>query len=146
MILDRGTYKLIESHFKTYIADKAYVSLLREEIAESICPAPDSGGRKGAVSDPTAGKAMRIEKETKEYTPWFEVIELTVNYFDDEAKREYGDVRNGKGEYIRKVYFDGLPLVRTMHALDISEGTYFNWRRDILNRAAIFASAYGLIE
>lgn len=145
MILDRKIYKLIESHFKSYTADKSYVAMRTEEIAENITSVP-GGSNKSGHSDPTLRKAIRIEAETGEIQAWLDVVEATEKYFDEQAMKEYGKVETGKGEYIRLLYFQNKSQFRVTDALDISEGTFWNWRKDILNRAAIYASARGLIE
>lgn len=147
MILDRATYKLIEMHFKTYTADKEYVLLKSKEIAENITSVPGGANkRQSAAPDPTARKAIRIEREVGTLKDWLEVIESTVSYFDDESRNQYGNTKNGKGEYIRLVYFKDRTKYSVMSDLEISEGTFFMWRRDVLNRAAILASRKGLID
>ena len=147
MILDRKTYKDIEMHFKAYLADKEYVDLKSREIAENITSVPGGSSRRGrGVPDPTARKAIRIETELKPITDWIEVIEATEKYFDDQAKKDGIDLKYGKGELIRRVYYKNEIKYVVMIDIGLTEGSYWKWRNDILNRAALFASAKGLIE
>jgi hypothetical protein len=131
MIVDRATYKEIESHFYNYQAERAWIEEQKAEIAETnTTPHLDKAWVKPTdKSDPTLNKVIEIEKNIKTAQAWVDVVAGTVKHFSGTPK----------AEFISMVYVEGQNPNDVCNKLFISEKTYYNCRHDILNYALLLA-------
>lgn len=138
MIVDRATYKEIESHFYNYQAERAWIEEQKAEIAETnTTPHLDKAGVKPTdKSDPTLNKVIEIEENIKTAQAWVDVVDGTVKHFSGTPQ----------AEFIAMVYSERQKVKGVCDTFYISEVCYYSWRNKVINYATAMAIEYGLIS
>ena len=137
MILSRKIIKAIEYHFYNYELEKKKLREITKEIVEASSYALDLSGIHGTgISDPTARRAELTEKKCHELRSWIKVVEATVKYFENDPR----------GELAKRVYFKKESAAFIQNRLYISERTFYTWKADVINYAALKACEAGLVR
>lgn len=128
----------IESHFLFAGEDRLRVQELTADIAESSSYALEPTGVHGTkLTDITAEKAIKVEKETKELRAWGEVVTETFEHF----KRDILMLN-----LLSMLYVERFSPEEIMERLYIGKTTLYEYRKEILRYAALKAVSKGLIE
>ena len=128
----------IESHFIYASEDRRRVQELTADIAESSSYALDPTGIHGTkLTDMTAEKAIRVEKETKELRAWGDVVKETFDHFQRDVLMI---------NLLSMLYVEQFSPEMIMDNLFISKTTLYEYRKEILRYAALKAVSKGLIE
>ena len=128
----------IESHFIYAREDRLRVQELTADIAEESSYAIDPTGIHGTkITDATARKAVKVEKETRELRLWGEVVKETFEYF----KRDILMLN-----LLSMLYVERFSPEEIMDRLYIGKTTLYEYRKEILRYAALKAVSKGLIE
>lgn len=128
----------IESHFIFAREDRLRVQELTADIAEESSYAIDPTGIHGTnITDATARKAAKVERETKELRLWGDVVKETFEYF----KRDVLMLNLLSMLYVERVSPENI-----MDKLYIGKTTLYEYRKEILRYAALKAVSKGLME
>ena len=128
----------IESHFIYAREDRLRVQELTADIAEESSYAIDPTGIHGTkITDTTARKAAKVEKETKELRLWGNVVTETFEHF----KRDILMLN-----LLSMLYVERFSPEEIMDRLYIGKTTLYEYRKEILRYAALKAVSKGLIE
>ena len=138
MIIPKSIEYQIESHFFCYEEEKKQAEILERDIAEAITPNLDGVGGSGGISDPTAQKAAQIEKETRSIRMWVDVVDATIKHFRA--------TESEKAEFFKLHYVQLKSPPTAQIELNISQPTFYRWRKDLLTYAALQAAKAGLLE
>ena len=137
MVLKREVIKKIEYHFYNYEKEKKQIEEIASDIAEASSYVLDLSGIHGTgISDPTVRRAELTEKKCHELRSWIKVVEATVKYFENDPR----------GELAKRVYFKKESAAFIQNRLYISERTFYTWKADVINYAALKACEAGLVK
>lgn len=135
MIIPKSIEYEIENHFFCYAEEKKQIEEIERDIAEAITPNLDGVGGGSGRTDPTAQKAAQIERETKELRMWVNVVEQTVQRYQNDPV----------GDFIVQYYFAGKSVQKSKMELFIGTTTFYARRKAVIIYAALKASALKLI-
>ena len=130
--------KYLKNAFKAYRANKkrlremSFDGMKKTNYGATSRPTGTPKGYEQALVSYLDEKAA-IEKQV-------EIVERTLEYYEV-RERAFCD---GKAKYIRCRYLKGYNTIRTTIECNISEGTFCNWCRDIMDTAAAVADMYTL--
>jgi hypothetical protein len=128
----------IESHFIYAAEDRRRVQELTADIAEASSYALDVTGIHGTkITDMTAEKAIRIEKETKVLRAWGNVVKETFEHFRNDVLMI---------NLLSFLYVERFSPEDIMDKLYIGKTTLYEYRKEILRYAALKAVSKGLID
>ena len=137
MVLKREVIKEIEYHFYNYEKEKKQIEEIASDIAEASSYVLDLSGVHGSgKSDPTAQRAELIEKKCGKVRRWIKVVEAALKYFENDPR----------GELARRYYFKNESVTSIQNRLYISERTFYAWKADVINYAALKACETGLVK
>lgn len=125
--IKKSNFKMIESELYCYNESKKYLDELREEILEGSAT-QDLGVlvQNGVIGNPTANKAIKLtnSREILEVERRLRAIEKVLKLLENDERK----LRLVQMKYFERRYTDiGIAL-----ELDISERTFYNWRREII--------------
>ena len=137
-VIDRHTYKTIEWSLYNYQDLCQKIEEQREDILESSGRKIDGTvNSKGALSDTTASKALRLASpEMLKNEKWVRVVSSTLKRFGGTCK----------GKLLEKKYFEQLGEVEICREIPVSRTTYYAWREEIIIYTAMIAIQEGLIK
>lgn len=128
----------VESHFICAREERNRVAEMTQDIAEATSFALDPTGIHGtAISDTTAERASRIEKETRELRLWGDVVDETFAHFQNDAMMV---------ELLNLLYIERISPEIIMDTLFVSKTTMYEYRKEILRYAALKAVSKGIME
>ena len=128
----------IESHFIYAQEDRIRVAELTADIAEASSYALDPTGVHGTkISDMTADRVERIEKETRELKGWVQVVIETFKHFEKEVLMI---------NLLSMLYVEKIGAEAVMDKLYISKTSLYEYRKEILRYAALKAVSKGIFE
>lgn len=128
----------IESHFIYANEERVQVQQVTADIAESSSYALDPTGIRGTViSDTTAIRAERIEKETRVLRAWGDVVRETYEHFKSDMMMS---------NLLSMLYTERASADEVMDRLFIGKTTLYECRKEILRYAALKAVAKGVLE
>lgn len=136
-LLNRGIVKEIESHFYNYEAERRFIEERTAEIAERAdfshkLAAPANA----APEDSTHKSAVYIENELGRLKKWVNVVKATAEKFKDTPHMRL----------IMMIYAEGKSEARVCDTLYIERRTYYSWKGQIIQYAAMKACEEGLIS
>lgn len=128
----------IESHFIYAQEDRLRVAELTADIAEASSYALDPTGVHGTkISDMTADRVERIEKETRELKGWVQVVIETFKHFEKDVLMI---------NLLSMLYVEKIGAEAVMDKLYISKTSLYEYRKEILRYAALKAVSKGIFE
>lgn len=137
MLLERSIVKEIEGHFYRFEEEAAEIEALLQETAEaydfSYVRVKVSGG---GIADPVFRRTERLMRETGTLKGWNSVVKAAAARFE-------GTQMEG---FIELVYLKKRSVVSVCSELFIDRRTYYKWRENLLNYAAMKACGLGLIS
>lgn len=129
--IEKSNFKSIESELYCYYESKKYLEEMREEILEG------SSGQEigvavqsGTIGNTTMNKAIKLasSREILEVERRLRAIDKVLGLLERDEKK----LRLVQMKYFERRYTDiGIAL-----ELDISERTFYNWRKDIIKLIA----------
>ena len=128
----------IESHFIYANEERLKVEEIIKDIAEESSYALDATGVHGTkISDMTADRVTRIEKETRVLRAWGEVVTATFEHFRNDILML---------NLLSMLYVERFSPEEIMGRLFISKTTLYEYRKEILRFAAIKAAEKGVFS
>ena len=128
----------IESHFIYAQEERIRVAELTADIAEASSYALDPTGVHGTkISDMTADRVERIEKETRELKGWVQVVIETFKHFEKDVLMI---------NLLSMLYVEKIGAEAVMDKLYISKTSLYEYRKEILRYAALKAVSKGIFE
>lgn len=128
----------IESHFIYASEDRRRVQELTADIAEASSYALEPTGVHGTkITDMTAEKVIKIEKETRILRLWGDVVKETFEHFRNDVLMV---------NLFSMLYVERFNPEAIMDKLYIGKTTLYEYRKEILRYAALKAVSKGLIE
>ena len=129
--IEKSNFKSIESELYCYHESKKYLEELREEIIEgSAIQEVGIAVQSGTIGNVTMNKAIKLtsSREILEVERRLRAIEKVLSLLERDEKR----LRLVEMKYFERRYTDiGIAL-----ELDISERTFYNWRKEIIKLIA----------
>ena len=136
MVLNRKIVKEIEYHFYNYEKEKREIDQIATETAEAFAYDFNLAGvNSSGTSDPTAHRVELIEKKCKDIKRWIKVVEDTFDHFKNDMKKEFA----------QRLYLKKQTPLCIQENLYISERTFYAWKADIVNYAALKAGESGIL-
>lgn len=136
-ILSRETIKEIESHFYGYQIDRQWVEERKQEIAESIDYSHQlAKAANSSPADTTYIHAVEIDKNVGQLQKWIRVVDETIKKFKDTPHMQL----------MTMLYTERQGEVKICSALYIERRTFYSWKENIIQYAAMKACEYGLIS
>lgn len=129
--IEKSNFKTIESELYCYHESKKYLEELREEIIESSA-AQEIGVavQSGTTGDTTGNKAVKLasSREILEVKRRLRAIEKVLGLLENNERK----LKLVQMKYFERRYTDiGISM-----ELDISERTFYNWRKEIIRLIA----------
>ncbi len=134
-MLSRTVYKTIEWHLYNYPTLKEQITRERDDIILAADYSLKGGPRGSGVSDTTGSTVQKLEELGRKET-WCTVVEETIRKYE-------GGVL---GVVMEQTYLRRRPAGRGMQFLYIDRSTYYKWRKEIVNYAAMKACERRLIS
>lgn len=126
----------IESHFIFAREERLRVREIEKDIAEESSYTLDPTGIHGTkISDVTAEKAYKIEKETRILRAWGDVVRETFEHFSSDSLML---------NLLSMLYVERVGAEKIMDDLFIGKTTLYEYRKEILRYAALKAVAKGI--
>lgn len=138
MTLKHSIAKEIEAHFYNYQQEKETYESMVDAIASGMNFQLDpTGGIRaiGTNSDQTFNKVMALDRQCENLRLWIKVVEYTYHGIGNELK-----------EFMIAVYKDRLSPLACQDKFYMREATYYRWKQDILNYAALIACELGVLK
>ena len=133
MRIERRVFRYVEYELYNYDDTKKELERCREEILESS-PAPPEVNVQSGLGDPTVRKVEKLLTTTyiarAEQT--IKAIEKSLDMLTDVHRKLF-----------KLKYQDGLPWQEVCLEMDISDRTYFRWRRELV---AMVGQQLGLLN
>lgn len=130
MSIEKANFRMIEAELYCYKESKKELELLREEIIESS-PGPGENVQSG-LGDTTKNKAIKLtsSREILEIQRRLTAIEKAIEILENGSEQK-------KFRLLRMKYFDRrFTDIGIQMELDISERTFYRWRREIVELIA----------
>ncbi len=129
--VEKSNFKVIEAELYCYHESKRYLEDLREEILEgSATQEVGMAVQSGTTGDTTMNKAIKLtsSREILECERRIRAIEKVLKMLEKDDKK----LRLVQMKYFQRKYTDiGIAM-----ELDISERTFYNWRKEAIRLIA----------